>query len=41
VEEGSRAPAFYEGLPDDDVECDEDDEATTGELTLMKYVEFI
>lgn len=36
VEEGSRAPEFYEGLPDDDVEADEEEEATTGEMTLMK-----
>lgn len=37
VEEGSRAPAFYDGLPDEDVEMDEEDEGVeTGDKTLMK-----
>lgn len=36
VEEGSRAAAFYDGLPDDDVDADEDEGVTTGETTLMK-----
>lgn len=36
VEEGSRASSFYEGLPDDDVEAEEDEGVSTGETTLMK-----
>nr|XP_022299451.1 gelsolin-like protein 2 [Crassostrea virginica]XP_022299452.1 gelsolin-like protein 2 [Crassostrea virginica]XP_022299453.1 gelsolin-like protein 2 [Crassostrea virginica]XP_022299454.1 gelsolin-like protein 2 [Crassostrea virginica]XP_022299455.1 gelsolin-like protein 2 [Crassostrea virginica] len=36
VEEGSRAAAFYDGLPDDDVEAEEDEGVTTGESILMK-----